>query len=276
MKVWLLIDVSYLAWRALHSTGHLSHGDLPTGVTFGLLKCFADLRTRFPTAHMVFCFDHGKGLREQKYPWYKETRRKKVLTEEEEEKIVGMKKQINKLRTDYLKEVGFSNVFYQEGYEADDIIAQVVHHLECDRPDDVAYIVSADKDLYQLLRKRVQMYDPKTRKGYTRKMLKADYGVSPSQWVYVKAIAGCLTDDVPGVDGVGEKTACKYLRKELKPGSVAYNNILDQAETWMDNLELVRLPFPGVKQFFPKPDKVDPKALRRITDSLGMFSLRDS
>jgi len=83
----------------------------------------------------------------------------------------------------------------------------------------------------------------------TEAWLIGEYGIAPSQWADVKAIAGCSSDGVEGVRGVGEKTAAKFLRGNLKPASKAHQAIVAGNNVWRRNLPLVRLPFPGVGKF---------------------------
>ena len=86
MNHWIVIDATYLAHRAYHSKPYLSHEGGPTGVIFGVLKDIQLFRRQFATDRLVFCFDHGKGLREIKVPYYKSTRRKQAGEPEYEKK----------------------------------------------------------------------------------------------------------------------------------------------------------------------------------------------
>jgi DNA polymerase-1 len=95
-----------------------------------------------------------------------------------------------------------------EGFEADDVIATLVERVLADRPDVLVRIVSKDKDLKQLLREgRVEMYDIHTDTLITQATLKDEQGITPAQVVDVLALMGDSVDNVPGVEGVGEKTA---------------------------------------------------------------------
>ena len=103
-------------------------------------------------------------------------------------------------------------------------------------------IVSTDQDLWQLLSgDRVTVWNPRTKKMLTEQAFRERWGIGPSQWADVKAIAGCPGDGVPGVPGVGEKTAAKFMAGRLKDTTKAYNRVVEANDLWERNLRLVRL-----------------------------------
>lgn len=275
MKTYLVLDVSYLSWRAFFTTGGLSHEDTPTGVLFGVLRDVSTLRDRFNAARCVFAFDHGTPLRLKLCPGYKASRRKKKLTDDEALAVDGMRAQVGKLRTDYLDRVGFRNVLYQTGYEADDVIAKVALQVRA-RGDDRVVIVSGDKDLYQCLYKdQVVVYHPREDVVVNSKSFRKKYGIWPAAWKNVKALAGCASDDVPGVAGVGEKTAIKFWTNRLGPASAAYRKIQSCAvSTLTANLPIVRLPFAGIGDFKLARDEFDDAAWDDLLADLGIKSLK--
>lgn len=281
---WLVLDSNYLCFRAFFSTGQLSHEDVPTGVVFGLLRDIVYLQDLYATDRIIFCWDFGKPLRCRDYQQYKETRRERVLSEEEYILRIQLHRQIRLLRTRYLKELGYKNIFYQHGYEADDIIASVVRSIFLDecfdakkalRQKQEVVIVSDDHDLYQLLRSRVAIYSPRLKSVITEDKLREQYGVSPTAWIDVKAIAGCSSDNIKGIKGVGEVTAAKFLGGRLKETSAAYAAIVNGNRIWKRNRSLIELPYPGTKTFKIQQDYVEPSAWRDLTSRLGMTSLRD-
>jgi len=146
---------------------------------------------------------------------------------------MALLRQLDTLRDDILPSLGFSNTFYMEGFEADDIIAAVVGVdnqstagqglavcAGCAK-DDQFIIVSGDHDLYQVLgrHRRTILYSCSTQKEYTAEDFLTEWKIEPYQWPVVKSIAGCSADNIEGVVGVGEITACKYIRGELKEES---------------------------------------------------------
>lgn len=268
-RTWLVLDGNYLCWRTFFTTGRLANG-----VTFGLLRDVQYLTEQHATPHVVFTFDHGKGIRESISPTYKSTRRAKVLTEDEAEQIAEMRRQVEEIKSTTLKECGFKNVFYQTGYEADDVCAAVVEHLP---DDDQCVVVSADRDLLQLIDARVSVWDPHRKIATTIDGFREYWQIEPTHWRQVKAIAGCPTDDVRGVPGVGEITAAKFLRNEMGPGNAKWEAIHAFLNTpqYEINLRLVTLPLPGVNDFELSDATVSQRDWNKVAARFGMKSLKD-
>ena len=275
-RSYVIFDVNYLAWRAFYSTGQLSNAGDATGVIFGVLRELQVAKERFAGHRFVFCFDHARGLRELVMPGYKATRRAKRVSEEEAAALDGLRQQVTSLKFKYLERLGYNNVFFQSGYEADDYIAAVCQ--TCVKETDKAVIYSDDKDLYQLLRPNVSMWKPRTGVLYTMKQFVKDYGIQPQNWARVKAIAGCSSDDVPGVPGVGEKTAVDYLNGNLKTTTKKYLDIVKSKAVWRKNIPIVRLPLTidGAVQLKPPAivkDDATPQKWDAVAESLGMSTL---
>jgi len=269
-KPWLVLDVSYLAYRAFYSLGGLSFEDIPTAVPFGVFRDIRNLQELHMTDQVIFCFDGGSDKRQRIDPRYKDNRRKE-LTEEEKAIQRSLRQQIYRLRKQYLPSIGFNNIVWQEGYEADDHIAEVC----CQLPKGgLAIIVSSDADLYQLLADdRVMIWNPKKERAITAHSFRTEYGISPSMWADVKALGGCPGDGVRGVQGVGEKTAIKFLTGQLKDHLQSFKKIVADNNRWRKNLELVRLPFPGTQRFVLYEDEVTDKKWNKVLESLGITSL---
>lgn len=280
-NTWLVLDCDYLCYRALYAFPKLALDGVGTGVIFGFMRDIVNLQETHNTSRFVFCFDHGQSVRCKLFPDYKFKRRFIGEEQNEEKELVleGLRRQRIKLKKEYLSTIGYKNVCYQKGYEADDVIASVVQSIPS---DDVAIIVSSDKDLYQLLgdngfhsHREVVIWNPVKHKPYTVQSLAKEYGVAPIQWPYVKAIAGCSTDDIPGVPGVGEKTAAKFLRGEIKKGSETDKKITDWLEHggWKRNLELVTLPYAGTRRFDLADDAFSADGWRQVCEENGLKSL---
>lgn len=270
----LVIDSSYLAWRAYHTVGNLSYKNVKTGVLYGFMRDIITLQELHNTDKIVFCFDSKKSLRKDLSPIYKANRHKaeEELSEEQKQELSEVSSQINALRRVILPALGFKNIVYERGYEADDHIAQVCKTVS---ETTNAIIVSADRDLLQLLSKRVSIWRPANKGSmYTKASFVEEFGIKPKRWVEVKAIAGCPTDNVIGVKGIGEITAVKYLLGKIRPPSKKYSAIVKAARRCQQNYALVRLPFPGTPEFEYTPDKLNSRAWRDIADMLGMRSIR--
>ena len=274
-KKWLILDANYLCHRAKHSTGGLSHQNKPTGVIYGFLKSIQSLQDLFNTTDIIFCWDSKTNKRERVYPAYKEHRkdRYKNLSEEELKLEKEFRHQMKMLRVKYLKTIGYKNVFVQPGYESDDIIASICKNLS-DKNE--AIIITSDKDLYQCIKHNVSFYDPSKSKRLTLQGFFKMYKIQPNQWARVKSIAGCVTDNVTGIEGVGEKTAIKYIQDKLKRDSKIYLKIIkNEFFTCMENDLLVKLPFKGTKTFELQEDDISKAGWRKVIKALGMNTIRD-
>ena len=271
-KIWLIFDCNFLCYRALYSTGQLTHEGDKTGVIYGFLKAITMLQDIHGTPFIIFCWDYGLNKRKAMLDIYKENRRPRELTADDMVRQKSFDKQVKKLRECYLPIIGFANNFYDDGYESDDIIAVVCKLIP---KTERAIIISADHDFYQLLRDNIALYNPNLRTLFTHRQFTAQYGIKPVQWPLVKAIAGCATDNVPGVKGVGEITAVKYVREELKYSTKAYKAIVNSDKLIVRNLKLVQLPLDGIRNFKLRRDHISSKRWHEVTNSLGMKSLRN-
>lgn len=271
----LLIDGNYMCHRAWHAIGALGYGEQGTGAIFGVLRDITILQDEFRTTRTVFAFDGPAGRRYKLLDSYKSGRRKRHEEETEEEKAAraDFRVQIARLCDTHLPAAGFRNVWTAPGFEADDIIAAKA--LSAPLRQEVV-IIGSDQDLWQCLRPNVWQYNPNTKKGYTYDAFVAEWGLQPHQWAQVKALAGCKSDDIPGVPGVGEKTAAKYLRGELGAHTKAHAKIEDFPVQDLDrNLKLTTLPFPGTPCPKLQKDEVTPEKWGAMTDGLGMDSLKN-
>ena len=273
MERWLLLDSNFLTHRALHSMGQLSHNDIKIGTIYGFLRDVVGFQELFDTTNVAFCWDYGLGIRKEMYPPYKAKRdaRKAALTGTELAMHQEFHAQVDKLRDRYLPKLGYSNVFFKEGYESDDIIASLCATLQGKE----IIIITADKDLWQCLGPDVRQYNPTTKQTTTAELFRQTWGIEPDQWADVLSIAGCNTDEVAGLAGIGKLTAAKYLRDELKPGTkLAAIDCRNGSKVWRRNLGLTRLPLAGVGTFTLQPDTVSVAKWQALCDKLGFQSIR--
>lgn len=266
---WCLLDMDYLCYRAWYAMGELQIGDVFTGVTFGVLRDIISIQDRFMPSRIIFCFDHGKGIRKEIFPGYKQ-KRLMHQTDFDKESKKHFDQQRTDLKTKYLTDLGYKNVFFHYGYEADDVIARVIQ----DYPEKKHIIISSDHDLYQLLSPTVSMYNPRSQEITTYKEFCKEWGVEPTQWVDVKAIAGCVSDSIPGVKGVGELSAAKFISGRLDPSSAMYRKVVAGNDIWKENIQLVKLPLDGIKGFEVKESDVLAQEWEALAERLGFKSLR--
>lgn len=272
MKTWLILDVHYLCHRAFHTTQGLSHKDIPTGVIFGFLKSITALKDEFNTDRIAFCFEHPTLYRRDVYPPYKRKRHTTERTEEEVEAYHVLAVQIAELRRRYLPKIGFKNIFRYRGMESDDIMAEIARSSEC---DEEVILVTADQDMFQCLMSNVTMYSPTNRQLMTQEKFSSQYGIPPQKWAMVKAIAGCTSDEVAGIPGVGEKTAIKYINRQLSHESKAYQAITSREgkEIVRRNRPLVELPYKDCPTPRLVEDEVSVEGWKEVCEVLGMRSI---
>ncbi|MDR0433831.1 MAG: DNA polymerase I [Gracilibacteraceae bacterium] len=203
MERLLIIDGNSLANRAFYAMPVLTSPDgLPTNVLHGFLTTLFQLEKQHQPTHIAVAFDKTKAtVRIAMYAEYKAQRKP---TPE------GLRPQF-----DYLKEVLRTMeipVLELEGYEADDVIACVTRRAA--REGMEVHIVTGDRDALQLVAPTVKVYLARGKSEtemYDEAKIEEKYGLTPERIVDLKGLMGDSSDNIPGVPGVGEKTALKLL-----------------------------------------------------------------
>ena len=205
-KRMFLIDGYAMLYRAhfamIRNPLITSYG-LPTSALFGFLNQLFRLLKKENPDYVAAIFDRKeKTFRHKKYPDYKATR--DPMPEELQEQLPHLWKLIEAMQIPYLSHAGF---------EADDIIGTLVKHgLEQDLD---VFIVSGDKDFMQLINANVFLFAPGTRnkpdKIYDIKGVEDRWGVPPEKIVDLFGLMGDSSDNIPGVVGVGPKSAMKLI-----------------------------------------------------------------
>lgn len=237
----LLIDTSYMGYLSYH--GMRGKGtDNPYEVADSMLDRVRSVVQQFNASHALFCCDGPPPLhRATMYKGYKAHREaaRQQKDPDEVERLDAFRRVLWGM-PERLARHGFA-VACQPGYEADDMLAEAARRLA---GEDVI-ICTSDEDMFQCFAPGVTMYSP-TGKYPVRnaQWLYDNYGLTPAQWVKVKAIAGCTSDNIPGVPGVGEKTAARYILKTLSATSKGYASITAQLEECKARVPLVKLPWP--------------------------------
>jgi len=267
----LIIDSPALCYRAKFAMQkvELSYEEMKTEIIFNFLNQIMSLAKRFETNQFAFCWDSRKSFRRDLYPTYK-WKRKENKTQEEKDFAVLAYEQFHRLRRKVLPALGFKNNFIQTGLEADDIIASIGEH-EYKNYDST--IISRDNDLYQLL-DYSDMFDFQTLKMMTLEIFRTKYSTEPYVWAEMKQIAGCSTDNVAGIEGVGEKTAIIYILNELPEHYKTFKAIESREgqKIIKRNKPLVCLPFKGTKKFSIQKDKLYAKDFYNTFEKLGFKS----
>ena len=202
----VLIDGHSILNRAFYGLPDLTNSEgLHTNAVYGFLNIMTRILEEEKPQYLTVAFDlHAPTFRHQKYQAYKGTR--KAMPEELREQVPLMK--------EVLQSMGVPTVS-MEGYEADDLLGTIARRSE-EKGMDVT-IVSGDRDLLQLATDKILIRVPKTRGGktviedyHTAEVLET-YQVTPPQIIDLKALMGDTADNIPGIPGVGEKTATKLI-----------------------------------------------------------------
>jgi DNA polymerase-1 len=269
----LIIDASTLLYSAKFSLGkkNLTYKKIETGIIYGfLLKLQLIVSTISPNI-TVFAIDSKKSKRKKIYPEYKLNRHQNK-TQEEIDFDQAVYEQFNTVTTHVLPTLGYRNNFKVSGLEADDIIASIC--LSYRKKDEIV-IVSDDGDLYQLLRRNVSMFLPKTNKYFTKKDFIQKYGIPPKKWNKVKKLAGCSSDKVAGIKGVGIKKAILYVKNELPSHHKSFQAIEspEGKKIVKRNKKLIHLPFPNTPKFRLRPNKIRSTNIKKVAEEYGLNSL---
>ena len=207
MKKIVLVDGNNLLFRSYFATAYTGNvmknsKGFPTNALYGFINMINKIVEEEKPEYMAVAFDIGKNFRKAKYDFYKEGRNKTP-----QELIDQMP-----VARDVLKAMGIK-YFELEPYEADDIIGTISKMTEED-PDAYTLIVSSDKDLLQLVSDETEMKLLKQKDyiRYIRSSFKEEYGIEPIRIIDLKGLSGDPSDNIPGVQGVGDKTALKLLQ----------------------------------------------------------------
>ena len=265
----LIFDSNYISWTCAFALSRgMTYSGNRTEIIFGFMKQIIALTENFEATQIVFCWDSRESKRREVYPEYKGNRRKE-LTEEEKESLSLVYKQFDEIRLTVLPELGFWNIFTLSGYESDDLIANIV--LDPKNNHDQIVVISSDSDLYQLLN-WCSVYSITKAQTMDKEIFTRHYGISPEEWIHVKAIAGCNTDNVKGVGGIGEKKAISYLKGNLNHGKM-YFKIINSQDVIDRNLALVTLPYAGCPSPKIRKNNLTIDKYKMICETYGMESL---
>lgn len=208
MKRLIIIDSNALLHRAFHALPPFRTKDgRDTGAVYGylliLFKAIKDLNANY----IVACFDtKAKTFRHEKFEQYKAQRPRTpdpiILQIPITKDVLGAMK---------------IPVFAKDGFEADDLIATICKKVSEKDSDADVYILSGDFDNLQLVNEKIKLYTLgkgiKDTAVYDKQRTIERFGVTPEQMVDFKALTGDASDNVPGLEGVGKKTAAEILQK---------------------------------------------------------------
>ena len=228
MKKLVLIDGNSLINRAFYATKLLTTRDgTPTNGVFGFIKLLLKIITEVKPEYMVVAFDlKAPTFRHTMYEKYKGTR--KPMPEELALQMPVLKSLLSAMNI---------RICEKEGWEADDVIGTLSRKFERDVH---SIIITGDRDSYQLVNRFTDVYMTKTGVSELLKLnernFKATLGYEPRQVVDIKALMGDSSDNIPGVAGIGEKTALSLIGEYDTLDNV-YAHLADQKPALRSKLE---------------------------------------
>lgn len=231
MEKIILVDGNNLLFRSYYATAYNGNfmktsKDFPTNALYGFVNMINKIISEENPTYMIVAFDKGKTFRHDKYTEYKAGR-------------IEMPDEL-RLQFPVAKELlTYMGIKYYEcdNYEADDIIGTFARY--CDEEEDfIGTIISSDKDLLQLISKDVdiKLLKQKDYIRYNEETFKEAYGIDPIHIIDLKALMGDNSDNIPGVKGIGEKTALKLLQ-DYKTLDGVYNHLADLTPKMREKLE---------------------------------------
>jgi DNA polymerase-1 len=236
-----LVDAHSLIFQVFHAIPLMtSPKGLPTNAIFGFARDLLFLRNDKQPDYLICAFDRpGKTFRDDLYPDYKAHRAPPPV-----DLLTQIPEILRLLEAMHLPVLGV------DGFEADDVIATVAGAAG-ERGLDV-FICTSDKDCRQLINDRVRLYNLRKRSVLDRQALAQEWGIAPEQVVDLQTLVGDSVDNVPGVPGIGLKTAAKLLQEfgtldqlltqiDKVPGAKKQESLRASAQTIPLSRQLVRL-----------------------------------
>ncbi len=203
----VLIDGHALAYRmyfALPRGAFTTMSGEPTNATYGFARTLLDIITKMAPDYLAVSFDRGMSGRDELYPDYKGTR---------ERMESDLRLQIDRIRE--LVEAFNIPILELEGYEADDVLGTAT--LQAERAGVESLIITGDRDMTQLVDEMIRLQLPGRKLGqvkiYDVERVREEFGIEPAQIPDWKGLVGDPSDNIPGVKGIGAKTATKLLQR---------------------------------------------------------------
>ena len=231
MKKIILVDGNNLLFRSYYATSYSgvimrNSKGFPTNGLYGFINMMNKIIEEEKPSYIMVAFDKGKTFRHDKYDEYKAGRK---------EMPDDLRSQFPKAK-EVLDALGIKH-FEIDNYEADDIIGTLAKRVD-EEDEFIATIISSDKDLLQLISDEVDVKLLKTKGSirFNREAFKETYKVEPINMIDLKALMGDMSDHIPGVRGIGEKTAINLLEK-YKTLDNLYNHLDELTPKTREKLE---------------------------------------
>lgn len=205
----ILIDGNSILFRMFYGIrGMASTKGVPTNAIYGFVKLLQQIQNEMRPDYLAVAFDLPEPtFRHKKYDAYKAGRDK--MPEELIIQLDLMKKLLAEMQVPVLT---------LAGYEADDIVGTVSKHFAHKAAPVLAQIITGDRDSFQLVEDNIHILYTTTRSGSQFEeidpaAIDEKYGIAPVELIQVKALMGDTSDNIPGIKGIGEKTALKFVKK---------------------------------------------------------------
>ncbi len=195
-----LVDGSNHAFRVFFAMPKMTAGGVNTGALLGFANMLRKFEKEYAPDYVVVVFDKGKSFRVDLYPEYKGHRPQ--MPEELSEQWPKFPEMVEAWGYPCLAVPGF---------EADDVLGTLARRWAT--PDRHVWLITGDKDFYQLVDENISILDVMKDREIREPEVIERFGVGPDKVIDVLGLAGDSSDNVPGVSGVGEKTASKYVQK---------------------------------------------------------------
>lgn len=259
----ILIDGMNYAFKAFYAMPHLtSLRNIRTEVVFGFLKNMQYIYEQYRPKNLIICWDSRNNKRKQMCKTYK-AKRQEYTTE-----ILELYKQVGELKT-WLNKIGIINI-EKDGYESDDLMAILAQNSKLHR----MLICTGDNDLHQCISDNVHVYDKK--KIYTLDDIEKRYGFRKSHLIIIeKALAGCASDNVGGISGIGEKKAAAIIQRSKGDVNEVFRIVdgeLKASQQFDEALALVYLPLKDFPINLPEQKQIDRKA---VVDMMYYFNIKN-
>lgn len=257
----LLVDGMNLFIRSFCVVPTMDVNGNPVGGITGFLKSLKSLVSECKPTRVVIAWDGEGGS----------VRRRGIFKEYKE----GRKVRLNRVDGDETSGESFRNMGDQlktlkglldllgtvqveaSGVEADDVIALICRFIY---PDEQKVVVTSDRDMLQLIDAKTIVYSPSKKSFWTKSEMREKIGVLPENFIFVKALMGDGSDNIPGVGGIGEKTAVKLFpfladrptnpdeirqyAETNRENSPKYKCVLDRWDRFLENMKLMQLSNP--------------------------------
>ena len=271
----LALDGNSLAHRAYHAYGASRMTDesgRPIWAVYGFLTLLAGVCDKISPDAVIVGFDGDDNVRKQRYPDYKATR---------SEKPKELTDQLAAIPT-LLTRMGVA-VDHPRGWEADDVVASWAAAAEAGGWQTI--VATSDRDAFSLITDRCAVMRLKNGLDnavfYTPERLRSEYGITPEQYIDFSALRGDTSDNLPGIDGIGEKTAAKLLQAfpgvvealaapgaaKAAIGDAGARRLQDGQANWKRNIELMA-------QRRDLPVELDRSRLSNLDEAQALDALR--